>query len=148
MFVVDVKVEEKTKAVEQAVEKASYRNFRHAAASIRKHAMESIKEANKVQGRNKRGRFTSKKSYKASPPGTPPYTRGKRKKLKKGILYQADAFGAIIGPSRRITGTSGVPHEFGGAYKGSKFPQRPFMSPALRANLSRFAGSWRNSVQP
>lgn len=147
MFVVDVKIEEKTKAVEQAVEKASYRNFAHAAASIRKTAKDSIKPSNKVQGRNKHGQFTTKKSYKSSPPGTPPYTRG-RQKLKRGILYKADQFGAIIGPSRRIAGEAGFPHEFGARYKKQQFKPRPFMSPALRANLSRFAGSWRNSVQP
>lgn len=147
MFTLSVQVADNTRAVEQAAERAAYRNFGHAAASIRKHAQASIKPASKVQGRSKRGQFTAKKSYKASPPGTPPYTRG-RQRLKKGILYKADRFGAIIGPSRRIAGESGFPHEFGASYKGQKFKSRPFMGPALMANVTRFAGSWRNSVTP
>jgi phage gpG-like protein len=127
--VIDTKtvVQIDTAAVEDAVEKAAYRNFNHAAASLRKEAQASIKKAAEIP-----------------PPGKPPRT--KKGLLRRAIRYSANEDGAVIGPAASIAGTVGAAHEFGGRYKKGIFDKRPFMEPALQASLSRFAGSWQGSV--
>lgn len=151
MFGLSVKVENKLQKVEQAAEKAAFKNFGHAAASIRKDAIASIKDApTGDRGRDSRGRFTKAKRIDAgSPPGTPPYTHGKGKRgrrIKKAILYAADKEGAVIGTAYSKFGTAGSPHEHGGSYKGQIFAERPFMFPALLRQAGRFAGSFAGSI--
>ena len=146
MFTLTVTTQDMTQNVVAAADKAAYANFAHAAASIRKHARESIKTRPAKRGRDIKGRFKHVRSRNASPAGTPPLT--KRRLLPNAIVYDADKFGAIIGPRYARAGTVGEAHEFGGKYKSNKYPARPFMGPALQANLSRFAGSWRNSIKP
>lgn len=139
MFGLSVKVENKLQKVEQAAEKAAFKNFGHAAASIRKDAIASIKDA----PTGARGRDAS------SPPGTPPYTHGKGsrgRRIKKAILYAADKEGAVIGTAYSRFGTAGSPHEHGGSYKGQIFAERPFMFPALLRQAGRFAGSFAGSI--
>lgn len=116
-----------SKRVTVATEKAAYRNFKHAAASIRKEAIESIVKA---EG--------------PSAPGTPPHTR--RNQLRRAIVFDADQYGAIIGPRHSVVGEAGAAHEFGGEFKGGMFPERSYMGPALEANLDRFAAEWAGSV--
>lgn len=127
MFGATVKVEDDTKRVVDAADKAAFRNFSHAAGSIRKDAIASIET-----------------SPKPSPPGTPPHTR--RGLIRKAIRFDADKEGALIGPVASLVGTSAVPEEFGGTYKGHEYPERAFMWPALERAVPRFAGDWRGSI--
>lgn len=113
--------------IEKAANKGAYRNFGHAAASIRKDAIASIET-----------------SPESSPAGSPPHTR--RRQLPNAIRYDADAEGAVIGPVFSVVGTAGEAHEIGGSYRGQIFPERPFMGPALNRNLDRFASGWAGSI--
>ncbi len=126
--------------VAQAAERAAFRNFGHAAARIRKTAIESIEPG---EG--------------PSPAGTPPHTHtqkvtksGKTRKgvLPKAIAFKADKQGAIIGPRESVAGIAGEAHEFGGDFKGDDYPERPFMGPSLESNLARFASDWTGSIGP
>lgn len=128
MFGTAVQFVDQTSRVMAAAEKAAFRNFGHAAAAIRKSARESLVKA---EG--------------PSEPGSPPHThRGQF--LKRAILFAADKEGAVIGPRESVVGQAGSAHELGGEYKGQQFPQRPFMVPALTANLDRFAQEWAGSI--
>ena len=132
MFGMEVQIEDRFDRVLAAEETARYRNFGHAAASIRKSAQASIVDA-----------------PGPSAPGTPPHTRrrGKRpSQIRRAIVYSADKFGAIVGPRASVLGTAGGAHEFGGSFRGSKYPQRPFMFPALFRNQRRFGQSWAGSI--
>lgn len=146
MFEVNVQIVDETHKVIEAANKAAYENFRHAAASIRLEARESIKTATPATRKHKGRKGKGRRASKGSAPGTPPLTR--RRLLPNAIVFNADKFGAIIGPRFARAGTVGMAHEFGGKYKTNKYPARPFMGPALEANVSRFAASWRNSIKP
>jgi hypothetical protein len=113
--------------VTDAVDRAAFKNFGHAAARIRKDAIESIVV-----------------SPVASTPGTPPHTR--RKQLTNAIVFDANKDGAVIGPRFSRVGDAGAAHEFGGEFRGQLYPERQFMLPALESNLDRFADEWRGSV--
>lgn len=115
------------KNIDVAVDKAAFRNFGHAAASIRKDAISTIE-----------------KSEKASEPGTPPHTR--HGLAKRALQYAANKEGAVIGFAASLVGQSMAAHEFGGQYKGEDYPARPTMGPALERGAPRFAGSWAGSV--
>lgn len=127
MIATDIKITDNTKAVERAVERAAYRSFSHAAASIRKDAIASIL-----------------KDEDPAPAGDPPHTRLGR--LKRAIVYSASKEGAVIGPRFSRFGTAGEAHEKGIFYKGQYFSERAFMRPAMERNLDRFAVAWRGSV--
>lgn len=147
MISVQVKIEDNTKAVLRAIDKAAYRNFAHAAASIRKAARDSIVKAPKEGRRGakrRRGRVIRRATHVASLPGQPPHTS--RGQIKRAIVYQADKQGAVIGPRRSVLGTAGAAHEHGGAYKGAVYPARPFMLPALESNLQRLASGWAGAL--
>lgn len=128
MFGLTVKTEDSTRKVEQAEEKARFRNFGHAAASVSRTAKLSIIRADGP-----------------SLPGEPPHTH-RRVFLRRAIRYAANKQGAVIGPVKSIVGLSAQAHEFGGRYKGVEYPARPFMRPALEKSAPRFAGSWRGSI--
>jgi len=88
-----------------------------------------------------------KTSPKASQPGTPPHSR-------KGLLRRAILFGVdkdrghvLVGPGFRFVGTSASAHEFGGGYKGDRYPKRPLMGPALRESVPHLARMWREAVK-
>jgi hypothetical protein len=162
MIGMSVKIEDRTKRVEKAADKAVFRNLQHAAASLRKDARSTIKRAPKEQrtasqsavARDAKGRFLkgsgAKKSRRSrqtgSPAGTPPYTE--RGELKNAILFDVaeDKSSAVIGPRFSRVGTSAEAHEFGGQYKGQEYPERPFMEPALERAAPRFAGSFSGSI--
>lgn len=129
-----------SKNVALAVERATFRNLGHAAATIRNDAIGSIVQA---EG--------------PSRPGTPPHTHTggltKKGKIRRGQLQRAITFDysksertAVIGPRATVVGTSGAAHEFGGVFKGQDYPVRAFMGPALERNLDRFAEDWRGSI--
>ena len=85
-------------------------------------------------------------SPKASQPGTPPHSR--RGLLKRAILFglERDKKRVLIGPGFRFVGTSASAHEFGGAYKGDRYPKRPLMGPSLRESLPHLSQMWRDAV--
>lgn len=123
-----VKIEEAIeKLVGHAVDKAKFRNFGHAAASIRKDALSTIE-----------------KSESASKPGSPIHTR--KGLAKRALQYAADKDGAVIGFAASIVGQSMSEHELGGTYKGAEYPQRPTVTPAMERGAPRFAGDWAGSV--
>lgn len=133
-----------------AVNKAKFKNFGHAAARIRKDAVDSIKAAPpeaRKRAKRRGGRPVRRATHEPSPPGSPPYT-GRRRFLKRAIRYAVDERGAIIGPSYGLVGESGQAHEFGGTYKEAEYPERPFMGPALEKNLDRMLGDWEASIGP
>lgn len=135
----DFKFESLAGNVEKAAKEAGFRNISHAAASIRKTEIESIKPGDEP-----------------SPPGTPPHTKTsvtKSGKVRKGKLPRAIAYfvdpdkqEAIVGPRFSIVGLAGWVHEFGEEYKGEDYPERPFAAPALAGNIDRFAGSFAGSI--
>jgi phage gpG-like protein len=129
MFGLTVQLDDQTSRVQDAAEKAAFRNLGHAAASIRKTAIDEIIVA---EG--------------PSDPGTPPHTR--RRQLKRAIKYDLDqaAESALIGPEASIVGEAGAAHEFGGEFRGEDYPERPFMGPALETNVDRFASEWAGSI--
>jgi hypothetical protein len=149
-----VTVEDHTKNLTDAVQKAAFNNFGHAAASIRKDAIASIKRppgvaTNAGLMRDAKGRFTKgsgrkRVRHEPSPPGTPPYSATGR--LRTAIIYFADKTGAVIGPAASIFGEAGAAHEFGGEFKKQHYPERPFMFPALQRGAPRFAEDWEGSV--
>lgn len=127
MFGLTVKTEDKFHRVKTATDEAAYKNFGHAAASIRKTAAASIR-----------------RSKRAGPAGGPPTTR--RGQLRRAFRFDVSQEDAIVGPRHSIVGEAGAAHEFGGQYRGDTFDRRPFMLPALVKNLDRFAADWAGSI--
>lgn len=127
MFGLKIKTEDRTKRVKDAADKAAFRNFGHAAASIRKDVVASIET-----------------SPEPSPPGEPPHTR--RRLLPRAMRFAVDKQGAVIGPMASVAGQVGSAHEFGGQFRGDQYPERPFMLPALERAVPRFAGQWRGLI--
>lgn len=132
------KFDDQTKRVSDAAEKATFRNVGHAAAAIRKDAVESIVQADGP-----------------SAPGSPPHTHtqkttksGKTRKgnLQRAIAYDADKDSAVIGPRFSVVEEAGAAHELGESFHGQDYDERPFMGPALDKNLDRFASSWQGSI--
>lgn len=130
MIGLSVKIENRFDRVAKAADKAAFKNFRHAAASISKDMKASLEKA--PQG-------------EPSEPGEPPHThRGTF--LKRAIRYEADEQGAVIGPLHSIVGIVGGVHERGEVYKGTDYPERPFAEPALERAIPRIGGDWRGSI--
>lgn len=126
--------------VTDAADRTTFKNLGHAAARIRKSAVESIKPA---EG--------------PSPVGSPPHTHTqgvtKKGKIRRGELQRAIQFDvdkgrqeAIVGPRASVVGLSGRAHELGEEHMGQDFPERPFMFPALEENLDRFQADWAGSI--
>jgi phage gpG-like protein len=122
------------------VKQAGFRNLNHAAARIRKDAVESIQPGDGP-----------------SAPGTPPHThtqrltrKGKTRagQLPRSIVFHVDKAKeeAVIGPRYSMVGEAGAAHEFGGQFRGDNYPERPFMGPALDKNLDNFASDWAGSI--
>jgi hypothetical protein len=119
--------------IEVAAERAAIENYRHAAGAIRKDAQASI---------------IPDPLGKPAAPGRPVHTR--RGQVKRSIVYAADKFGAVIGPTARIVGVAMKSHEFGGDRPDTPtvehYPARPVMGPALKRQTDRFAGRWLGSI--
>lgn len=130
MIGLKVKTENTMQRVRDAANKAAFKNFRHAAASISKDMKASIEKA--PQG-------------EASEAGEPPHThRGQF--LKRAVRWDADDKGAVIGPIASIVGEAGAVHEFGEVYHGVDYPERPFAGPTLERAIPRIAGEWAGSI--
>jgi phage gpG-like protein len=117
-------------AVIKKMTAATYTTLNHAAASIRLIARRSIK----------RGKS-------ASSPGTPPNTR--RGRLTDAIRYSVDKSKrvALVGPTESVVGEAGAAHEFGGYFRGTNYPKRPFMGPALAQAAPRLPETWAASLK-
>jgi phage gpG-like protein len=143
-----VKFTDETAKVVQAAKDAGELSMGRAAGRIRKDSIASIKRAPKAkaQGRNTKGQFTKARAATASPPGSAPYT--KRGQLKRAIVYDVNKAdqSAVIGPRASVVGLSAEAHEFGGTYKGSEYPERPFMGPALDKNIGAFAQGFSGTI--
>lgn len=130
MIGLSVKIEDRFSRVAKAADKAAFKSFQHAAASISKDVKSTLEKA--PQG-------------EASEPGAPPKThRGQF--LKRAIRFSVDKDGAVIGPIGSLVGEVGAVHEFGEIYHETDYPERPFMGPALDRAVPRFAGSWSGSI--
>ena len=141
MIGLDFKLEsDTTRRVQDAADKATFKNLGHAASSIRKSAIESIQPE---EG--------------PSAPGTPPHThtggvtkKGKPRKgnLQRAIVYDVDkaAQDAVIGPRASVVGEAGAAHELGGEFHGDDYPERPYMGPALETNAPRLPGEFAGSI--
>lgn len=133
MFDLKVKTDDATKRVKAAADTAAFRNLGHAVASISKDVKASLEKADGP-----------------SPPGKPPHThRGTF--LRRAVRFASEppsspVKSAVVGPMASVVGTSGAAHEFGGDFKGTDLPERPFMEPALMRALPRFADSWKGSI--
>ena len=120
---------DKFKAVADAAEKGNFTGLHHAAASIRKSIIESIRVA-----------------PGPSPAGTPVHSR--KGKFKRSLLYDVNKarHEAVIGLSFRKVGRSGEPHEKGTRYFGVKYPRRPTVLPGLLRAIPRISGEWYGSL--
>lgn len=80
--------------------------------------------------------------------GEPPHTH-KRKGLRRAILYKVEKLRhtAVIGPAKHLIGTVGGAHEHGGDYKKDRYPERPFMRPALKKVGPHLGRMWRGIVR-
>ena len=78
----------------------------------------------------------------AAPPGRPPHAHGERPGIRPDIIYQYDPItkSVVIGPH---TGKI-VPelHEFGGTRRNRKYPERPYMHPALKKGIPAFKAKY------
>jgi len=117
--------------VNNAVDKAQYSTFLHAASSIRKAARTSIEP--------------KRKHGKPAPPGHPVRTKPGRGgwRSKRAILFSADKDEAVIGFAASRIDTAMQVHEHGGKRGNATYPPRPVMAPALGKNLARFHRQWR-----
>lgn len=131
MFEIDVKVIEQFTKLAKSSERAGFRNLGHAAATISRHAKDSIL-----------------RSHVPSAPGNPPHTRGKPgKNLKSAVQFFASEDEAIVGPVASQVDDLGALHEFGKSRGYTIYPARPFMGPALESNVDRFLEEWEHSFE-
>jgi len=110
--------------------RANIENLGHAGASIRLTAKRSIR-----------------KSANPAEPGKPPKTR--RGQLRSSIRFavEKNRQRVVVGPDYRIVGQSGRAHEFGGRYRKQRYPNRPFMGPALTKTKDRLPKHWAGSIR-
>lgn len=147
MIKVDVKIKinpENKKEVAAAIEE----RINKTAGYILKVARNSIKETVK----------------RPSAPGRPPNTRRKGNLLKNSLHYAYERRGHVhtVYVKSRIgidygrnpkeyesTGGGAAEvarvHEFGGIYRGKRYPKRPFLAPALTKSLPAIPGIWSRS---
>lgn len=87
------------------------------------------------------------RSRSASAAGTPPHTR--RGLLKNSILFgvEGDGRSVVIGPARSFVGISMTAHEFGGMYRGRKYPKRELMGPALMKSAPELPKLWKDAIR-
>jgi hypothetical protein len=130
MIGVSVQTKDETKRVQAKSQQGNFKSLGHAGATIRLVARRSIR-----------------RRKKASPAGQPPSTR--KGQLRGAIIYDVERSKSVvvIGPDHAKVGKSASAHEHGGRYKRERYPQRPFMGPALEQVRDRLPQLWANSVQ-
>ena len=137
---VQVKLTDRSRKVRDAAKKGAFKSLHHAAASIRRTAIDSMVFA-----------------AKASKPGTPPHAH--QGKLRRSIQYSVEEETVTVGPSYSRIRAGGRPpwlasmHERGGTFWKNKkkrtkrfLPARPFMAPALAQAAKRFKSQWKSSL--
>jgi hypothetical protein len=120
--------------VQQAVDRAAYKNITHAAFSIRKLAHSRIGSAPKGM---------------PSKPGQAPHTHQGlfyRRALRVAVNRQRQE--AYIGFLASVVGQAAAKHEHGLRDDTNRFtfPKRPTIGPALEDSLDRIGGQWRGSI--
>ncbi len=125
---------DRQKAVQNATNKAAFKNISHAAFSIRKLSAARV-------GRAPHG--------KPSAPGTAPHTH-------RGAFYRRALWtdvnrkkqDAVIGFRKSVIGMAASMHEHGLPDKSRKFtfPKRPTVGPALEDSLPRIGDQWKGSI--
>jgi hypothetical protein len=108
----------------------SIQSLGHAGGAIRIQAIRSIK-----------------KSPYPAPPGQPVHTR--QGLIQRAIIYsvEKEKQTVVVGPSERVIGIAGKPHEHGGLFRGRMYPARPFMWPALLRIRHRLPKYWAKSIK-
>ena len=136
-----VTIKDETQNVVKAIDKAAYRSFAHAGASIRKDAQASIKRApRKRRKKGQRGRVPTE----PSPVGQPVHTRSGQ--ARRAIVYAASKEDVVVGPRFSVMGVAMEAHEKGIVYKGTDYEERAVMVPAMERGLPRFAASWGGAL--
>jgi hypothetical protein len=131
-----------------ATDRASYAAFKAIGAFIRQRAKTSIRPVPKK----------TRGDAAISRPGRPPY--GHVGRLRRLIRFAATSKGVVIGPevaSGSLTPAALPALEYGGpsfvrdrrtgASRRTNVRARPFMTPALRAELPGIPALWRDSVR-
>lgn len=128
LFKLTATIKDEVDRVRRAAKDAARRSFSRTAFLIWQTAGASIKQAKGP-----------------SDPGEPPHThRGAW--MWRALKYKADRDGAVIGPTHSVMADAGAAHEFGGEFRGTQYPARPFMRPALEKNADIFASDWKGSI--
>jgi hypothetical protein len=147
MFGVNTKLVTDLQKLEAAQDKGALKSFSHAAASIRLTAIASIERSNTPgpAGGPIRSRLNYKRKRKKT---STPRRKHARPGLAKNraIFFKADKHGAVIGFAYSRIKDAMSAHEHGKKYKGTKFPKRPTMQPALERRLARFHREWQGSI--
>lgn len=152
MIALNVHYKDNTPAVMKAVDKGAYKSFKHGAASIRKSIIESIRIEKTTIGWITTNRLTKKgkriraRIYKPSPVGHPVYSHRNKGFVRRGIKFDADKEGAMIGFAHSVYGDVMRVHEHGGTRKGQRFDKRPTVLPGLTRNINRISSSWRGTI--
>ena len=152
MITVTAKAQPDAKAVADQTQRTAFKSIQHAANAIRKTAIQSIQYTDEVIGyihvTNRKGVKRLVKYYKPSPAGSTVHGHKKGGYFRKAIQYSLQPGGvltspdATIGFSHSVVGEGLRIHEHGGTKDSTGYPKRPVMTPALEANLDRFAKSF------
>ncbi len=79
--------------------------------------------------------------------GQPPHSgTGQLRKSIRFAVDRADS-SVVIGPTRESIGLIGSVHEFGGRFRGRRYPKRPFMQPALEKTQPQLPRLWAQSIR-
>ena len=74
-----------------------------------------------------------------------------RDKMIDSTMYltgvEPDGRSAVIGPAKSFVGLSMTAHEFGGMYRGRKYPRRELMGPALAKSAPELPKLWRDAIR-
>jgi len=126
----------------KAIERAASGSLRSVGYAISQIAKAKIKRGPTAGGGRGRRRKT-----KPSSPGQPPHTR--RGQLRRAIRYAmtSDQAAVVVGPVYSMVEDVGKAHEFGGKYKGERYPRRPFMGPSLEEALPKIGPQFKGSVR-
>lgn len=151
---ITVDYKDTTRNVSRAIDKGMFKSFRHAAASIRKTAIDSVQVTKETIGwittrrLSKKGKRIRARIYRPSPVGTPVHSHRNKGFVRRGIrfgVHKKDG-GAVIGFSHATYGDVMKVHEHGGVRKGQKFDKRPTMAIALQKSENRITTSFRGSI--
>lgn len=109
---------------------ANFQNLQHAAASLRKDAVSTIKR--------RKG---------PSRPGEPPHTH-RRVFYKRAIAFDVDRQreDAVVGFRYSVIGDVGHAHEFGASRGEADYPERPTIGPALVRSAGRLGNQWKGTI--